>query len=305
MNASGVVDDVRDWLEVVIDRGAERIELRVRNDDARVTDWLIPPKPSNDTGGGGPAPAKIAAEIAKAAELDGRAQSGEKVFYAVFAYGRDDRQIHRLFFEVGGRGGKASGRDDEMPPTFVGLVQQVQKQNAELHRLLIMSQEGRNEAQERMIAKLAERLDVMEGKRLALVEAWEKVTSIQMEREHHKHEMALEEKRQAFLVEKLDMMAPVFLNRLMGGGPGKGSPFFGEDMVKQLLGKMKPDQIDALLRGQAVEWQSEQIMIFAELYMAYQQRHAKEAAAAADKGSKTTIDANGVAVDGDGKGGAS
>jgi hypothetical protein len=300
-----VVDDIRDWLEVVIERGAERIDLRVRNDDARVTDWPILPKASNDSGREPSAPAKMASEIARAAEMDGRAQSGDKVFYGVYAYARDDRQIHRLFFEVGGRGGKASGRDDEVPPTFVGLVQQTQKQNAELHRLLIMSQEGRAEASDRMIAKLSERLDQMESKRVMVIETWERLATMQIDRETHKHQMVLEESRQKFLVEKLDMLVPVFLNRLLGGGPGKGSPFFGEDMVKQLLGKMSTDQVDQIMKGAAVEWKPDQIMLFAELYLAYQQKHAKDAAAASSEAGKTTIEVNGVVVDGETKGKAS
>lgn len=92
----------------------------------------------------------------------------------------------------------------------------------------------------------------------------------------------------------------MILNRLTGGGKGKGAPMMGQTMVMKLLASLKPEQVDALTTGLALE--PEQIALFGELYMAYgdlakreqarkqhaNRSHANGAAGAAEPESTTT-----------------
>jgi hypothetical protein len=155
-----------------------------------------------------------------------------------------------------------------------------------------------------MIAKLLERNDQHESKRALVLDTWEKVASLKMEQQHHELQMKLEEQRQKFLVDKLDMLAPILLNRALGGGPSKGTPYFGEEIVRQLLGKMKPHQIEGLMRNQPIQWDPEQIMLFSELYMAYAEREKQKKRAegeAAGEDAHASSNTGGVA-DSNGKG---
>src|SRR5258708_3175066 len=101
----GIVDEIREWLEGVLDQGAVRLHLPIR-DDARVRAWPLPAKAANDTARESHTPAMLAADIVKAAERDGKGHTGAVITYVVFAYrgGEDDRYLDRLFIDVAGRG---------------------------------------------------------------------------------------------------------------------------------------------------------------------------------------------------------
>jgi hypothetical protein len=63
------------------------------------------------------------------------------------------------------------------------------------------------------------------------------------------------------------MLFPIAMNRLLGGGPAKGTPFFGEEMVRQIMGNIKPDEVDAFMR--TTNMRPELQALFTELYLAY------------------------------------
>jgi hypothetical protein len=108
-----------------------------------------------------------------------------------------------------------------------------------------------------------------------------------MERERARVEMKLADDRQKYVAEKIDMLFPIAMNRLLGGGPGKGTPFFGEEMVRQIMGHIKPDEVDAFMRS--ANMRPELQALFAELYLAYwnkeQARKAAEEKKAAANGA--------------------
>jgi hypothetical protein len=159
------------------------------------------------------------------------------------------------------------------------------KEHGELHRLLIMSQEGRAEADARSIDRLLEQLNQHEMKRAAMLEMYEKLQSMQMDRERERVEMKLAEDRQQFIGKKIEMALPIVMNRLLGGGPGKGTPFFGEEIVRQIMDNIKPHEIDGFMRSTSLR--PELQALFTELCLAYankeeEERKAAEAKAAAE-----------------------
>jgi hypothetical protein len=88
------------------------------------------------------------------------------------------------------------------------------------------------------------------------------------------------------------MLFPIAMNRLLGGGPGKGTPFFGEEMVRQIMGNIKPDEVDAFMR--TTNMRPELQALFTELYLAYWQK--EQARKAAEE--KAAAEANGAAPSG-------
>jgi hypothetical protein len=268
------LEDIRTWIDGACGDGATRLEMRSVADGEHVRSWPLR-NAAND--GAERSVTKLAEQVLATATRDGAAQPVARVTYLVLAFGPDDgRHLDRLFITVDGRSSKGLRAGDEMEPANnVGLMSQLMRQNAEMHRLLISAQEGRAEADARMIARLLERLEKHEDKRALMLETWEQLATMQVEREKARHEMALSDERQKYLAGKLDMLLPVLLGRFISGGRPKGTPFFGEELVRQLLGSMKPAQIEALMQGGATKWDPEQLMVFAELYSAYGEREKK------------------------------
>jgi hypothetical protein len=281
-------EEVREWVLEVVEQGADRIELRAKHDDARVREWAIAANDTSDK----PAAEKLADQIAREATRDGACQSGSTIVYVVFAFrGENERYIARLLVQVEGRSKRGGGsmRDDEPESANVhGLLSMMMKHHGELHRLLIMSQEGRAEADARTIDRMLEQLNQHEMKRAALLEMYEKLQSMQMERERARVEMKLSEERQKYVASKIDMLFPIAMNRLLGGGPGKGTPFFGEEMVRQIMGNIKPDEVDAFMR--TTNMRPELQALFTELYLSYWNK--EQARKAAEE--KATAEANGA-----------
>jgi len=280
------IEDVREWLEGVLEQGADRLELRAKHDDARVRQWTLA---ANDTAREKPASEKLAGQITREAQRDGACQAAASVTYVVFAFrGESEGYVARLLLQVEGRVRKGPRDDEPESANFSGLLGTMMKHQAELHRLLIMSQEGRAEADARTIDRLLEQNNQHEAKRSALLEAWEKVQSMQMERERARVEMVLSEQRQKWVAGKLDMLIPIAANRFLGGGPGKGTPYTGEEMVRQIMGNIKPHEVDAFMRS--AQLRPELQALFTELYLSYwtkeQQRRAAE--------EKAEAEANGV-----------
>jgi hypothetical protein len=111
-----------------------------------------------------------------------------------------------------------------------------------------------------------------------MLEMYEKLQSMQMDRERERAEMQLAEERQKFLAGKVEMVLPVLMNRLLGGGPGKGTPFFGEEMVRQIMGNISPQEVEAFMRSAALR--PELQTLFTELYLSYwNQEQARKASA--------------------------
>jgi hypothetical protein len=275
------IEDIRDWLDSVLERGADRVELRAKSDDSRIGNWKLA---ANDNKG----TSKLATSIAREAQRDGACENATSVTYVLYAFrGEHEGLVARMRFQVDGSRAGANKKGGELEeienPNLADVCKALLKQCKELHGLLIMNQEHRAETDQKTIERLLEQINQHEMKRSQLLEAWERVQSMQMQREREAQEMRLSEQRQKYIGDKLDMLIPIAANRLLGGGSGKGTPYMGEEMVRQIMGNISPDEVDAFMRS--TNMRPELQALFTELYMAYYQKEQAKRATSEKNGS--------------------
>jgi hypothetical protein len=90
------------------------------------------------------------------------------------------------------------------------------------------------------------------------------------------------DKKHDFVREKLDMLTPVLMSKVLGKGTAKGDgSMFGEELVRQFLKSLDASQINAIMSSLGPE----QVVTMAEIYQKYGEREVarekKEAAAGA------------------------
>ena len=266
------LDELREWLGSVSAEGIGRLDLMRFVDQARVREWRWPASgAANDTLNLD----ERAKEILRTAERDGLARYQREVTYVLVAYRRDDdggTQFAELNLCVPGRssrGGRPGSDDEEHPANVVGMLQQSMKHNADLHRLLLASHEGRTASLERQLAYLTERVEAADKRHMTVLQLAEAMASAKLEREMQEQQLRLEEQKHRWLSEKLDKFVPIVVNRALGGGPGTGKLFMGEELIRQLFGAMDGPRIDALLKGEPITLSPDEAMLVAEIYTTY------------------------------------
>ena len=270
-----LVEEVQDWVSEVLSQPATLLELRSRMLERPVRSWTIP---ANDHGKADSG--KIASEIHKAALRDGKTLSGPDVGYLVLALRAegDSKWINSLSFDVPGKGARKPGDAGELESaTQQGLTAQSMRQNENLHRMMLGSAEQREAGfllqlaqKDAQIAKMQQKLDDAAGERMKIVLLSEELAKDELDREITRRRMTLDEKRHDYLGEKLENLVPILLNRLTGGGPGKGMPMMGEAALMRFLASLRPDQVDGAMS--AIGLTEDQQALLGEIYMSYGQK---------------------------------
>jgi hypothetical protein len=163
------------------------------------------------------------------------------------------------------------------------VIGQQMKQIGELHRLLVTSHEGRTASIERQLAYVTEQLEQANRGRIEVMSLLEDLSRAKYEREADQRRMELEEKKHKYLGEKIDAFLPVALNRLLGGGPGSGKLPMGDELIKQLFGKMSGERLEALLTGQPITLTPEEGMLVAEIYATFGSKEKARESMSADR----------------------
>jgi hypothetical protein len=270
----GYLEETREWLASVAVEGMGRLELLRYLDRSCVREWRWP------SGGAANDAVNLderAKELVRTAERDGLSRYQREVSYVALAY-RPEEQGGGKFAEHSFRvpGGSRAGQsvDDDQPATMAGLLGQTMKQNSELHRLLVTSHEGRTASIERQLAYVTEQLEQSNRGRIEVMTLLEELSKAKFEREAEQRRFELEEKKHKYLGEKIDTFLPVALNRLMGGGPGTGKLPMGDELIKQLFGKMSSERIEALLTGQPITLSADEAMLASEIYATFGSKEA-------------------------------
>jgi hypothetical protein len=248
--------EVAEWIEGLKSEGVVRLELRTTSGEKAVL--RMPLAANSDSN-------KLADRALKRARSTGLGMTCVRATFFLHAFDASggDAVEEQTIVVAGGNAGK--GESSEEGTTAERWNGHLLKAHAELHRLLITSQEGRQMASERLINQLGSRLDSHEERYVKVLALYETLVSHQYEREQAARQHTIDEKKFEMIGRKIDQLTPIVANRLLGGGPGKGTPFMGEEMVKQLLANMSKDTIDKIMAGLPAE----QSALFAELYMAY------------------------------------
>src|SRR5258708_4862921 len=101
-----------------------------------------------------------AKEMVRTAERDGLSRYQREVSYVLIAYRPEEQGggdfAEHTFRVAGGSSKGGAGGDDEQPATRDGLLQQLMKHNADMHRLLLASHDGRTASLERQLVYLTD-----------------------------------------------------------------------------------------------------------------------------------------------------
>jgi hypothetical protein len=232
--SSPELGDLTQWLERQLADGATRVVLRQKGEEGGeqlVRDF------STAEGGG---PAALADLIHRRAHDDGRHFRGRSL-YGVFAY-RERDYLDRFFFVVEGLEEHVSfgSRDANLS----GVTSQLMRHNEASARLAIgqtLDVIGHYKA---LLAAREKRIEELETKYWKVAELYERLTSMQHERELEVMRIQQADKRQDFLREKLDMIAPVIISKVM---PGASKGALGEELVRQFLKSLSPQQMEAIV----------------------------------------------------------
>ena len=262
------LESVQEWIEDVRGQKAKRLELHSKLDAGLIRTWRLGDNDGEDT-------ATIAGQIYRRAEREGQGVPVVRATFILFAF-LDEGAVHcdRTTIIVDGSNAKGKSGEgvEEYDSSQTGLLTQLMRTNLDQTRLILNSQESRHVHAEQLIDRLQKDNVQLQSERIKVWSLLEQVQTMHLEREQLRNAMRLEEKRDEFIFEKLSMMLPVALNRVMGGGPGKGTPFFGEEMTRQLLGSLTPEQTDAMLKNQPLQLSESQLALIAELTLAYAEK---------------------------------
>jgi hypothetical protein len=284
---------VRTWLIVASDGGATRADLCTANEHARLATWPIGPETKSETSSQRELRLEaLSHAIAAVTRTDAKTQIGLRATYVLASYKaavnatvRFPDYMHRLSVDAPASGGAKQKGDTitALTAQLQAVIAAEQARSGELHRLLLATHQQWGEANQQIVnrtmanvekntAHLVARIEGYEKRHLEQLALTDRLLSMQADREAAREQAALDKEKHAFTREKLDLLVPVLLNRIMGGGPSKGTPFFGEEMLQRLLGGLKPEQVDQLMRSGTMSLSPEQLMIVGELYMSYGER---------------------------------
>jgi hypothetical protein len=275
--SSPELSDLAHWLERQVADGATRLVLRQKSEEGG--EQLV----RDFSTGEAASPAILAEGIYRRANEDGRHFRGRSL-YGVFSY-RDRDYLDRFFFVVQGDEDHSSfgSRDANL----TGVTSQLMRHNEANARLAIgqtLDVIGHYKA---LLAAREKRIEELEAKYFKVTELYERLTSMQHERDLEVMRIQQQDKRQDFLKEKLDMLAPVIVAKMVPGASKGGA--LGEELIRQFLKSLSPKQMEAIVGSLSPE----QAAVINEVYVAYGEREmARDEAKKA--GKKTNGATNGT-----------
>ena len=117
-----------------------------------------------------------------------------------------------------------------------------------------------------LLAAREKRIEELEAKYWKVAELYERLTSMQHERDLEVMRIQQADKRQDFLKDKLDMLAPVLVSKVLPGAAKGGA--LGEELIRQFLKSLSPKQMEAIVGSLSPE----QAAVINEVYVAYGER---------------------------------
>jgi hypothetical protein len=266
-------DELRTWIEEMRGQGIRRFELRCqRPGSGLLKDWIW--TADNDAG---PVlePVHVAEQAQRLAEQNGRYQPGDHCFFELRAFRptQDTDCGHHLIVVCAAGKGRAS--EERTAADTAGALQQMSLMLRDLHKLFIQDADMRVKHYEKLVGQLMDRNESLESRRFDTIRLAENMLSQHAEREAERLAETRNREMQQHMVGKIDLLLPVVINRLAGGGPGKGRPYMGEEIVRRLLGSLSKDQLDGMI-GDGSGLSDDQRVLFGELYMSYAAQFEKE-----------------------------
>ena len=248
------------WLRAQQEDDCTHVVLRQRTaeTDQQVREWNLAAAEDLDA---------LAAEIETRAQEDGQHFRGPTL-YGLFAYREVGKaHVERTFLRVEGQGGRESFFQETEAPDGRGITSQLMRHNEVATRIALGQTSEIMEFYKRALEQRDRRIEDLENRHFKMLELYEKLQSMQHERDLEVVREQRADERTKFLKEKLDMLAPVLMNKLLGK-EGATAPALGEELMRQFLKSLAPNQIDALM-GML---RPEQAAVIGEVYEAYAKR---------------------------------
>lgn len=269
--------DLANWVRSQQRDACSRIALRQRVHDVEqhVREWALEPTVDADA---------LAEEIRVKASDEGRQLRGPTL-YGVFAYRPGASSHHdRKLFRVEGMGAGADsllGETESADPR--GMVSQMMRHTEASARIALGQTLEIVEHYKGILRQRDARIAELEEKHSKVIELYEQLTSMQHQRDLEIIREKRNDKKHDFVREKLDMLAPVVMSKMLGRGTSKGDgSMFGEDMLRGFLASLKPEQMNAIMGA----LNPEQVVTMAEIYQKYGEREMERQKAAEEREAK-------------------
>ena len=252
--------EVGDWLRMQLRDECTRIVLRQRvgEIEQHVREW--PMAPDTDL-------VALAEEIRSKMNDEGRQLRGPTLF-ALFSF-RGDRQIHvdRMLRRVEGSAGAGNALFGETEQADSRGIVAMMMRHSEASARIALGQTLEIVEHYKSIGKeRGDRVAALEEQQAENIKLFERLMSLQHERDMEKLRESRKDEGRAFVRQKIDLIAPVILSKVLSAGMPKGQgTVMGEELLRQFLKSLQPAQVQAIIGALGPE----QIVGMVELYERY------------------------------------
>jgi len=276
--------DVGEWIRKQVREGCSRIVLRQKVSDCEqhVREWRLEPGADVDA---------LAEEVRSKMNDEARQLRGSTLF-GLFSFApnqglhgvHNDKLTRRVDGGMGGHSDALIGETESADAR--GLVSQMMRHTEASARIALGQTLEIVEHYKSISKERGERVISLEEKQMQVIELFERLISLQHERDLATIRERRADKKHDFVREKLDMLTPVLMSKVLGAGDPKGSgSLMGEELLRQFLKSLKSEQMRAIWSALSPE----QAATMFELYDRYGQRDlASEAAATAKRDESTS-----------------
>jgi hypothetical protein len=264
--------DIANWLRTQVSDGCCRVHLtqRVGVENQHVREWPIAEGVDVDA---------LAEEIDRRMREEARVLRGP-TRYTIFgfklgAYDYHDRKIV-LIEGIGASTDMVLGETEQ--PDGRGIVSQMMRHNEASARISLGQTMAIVEHYKAILHERDARIAVLEQKLEQLGELQQEIVSMQHERNLDIIREKRADRRHAFLREKLDMLTPAIMSKVLGAGTAKGQgSMFGEELLRQFLKSLGAKQYAAITNALTPE----QVVALTEIFERYSERETQRERAAA------------------------
>jgi hypothetical protein len=255
--------EVGDWLRMQLRDGCTRIVLRQRvgEIEQHVREWSMGPETDLVT---------LAEEIRGKMNDEGRQLRGPTLF-ALFSF-RTGQPMHvdRMLRRVEGTAGGNNALFGETEASDArGIVAMMMRHNEASARIALGQTLEIVEHYKSISKERGERVAALEERQEENIKLFERLMSLQHEREMEKLREHRKDEGRAYLRQKIDLVAPVLLSKVLSAGmPKGGGTVMGEEVLRQFLKSLQPEQVQAIIASLGPE----QIVSMVELYERYSDR---------------------------------
>jgi hypothetical protein len=246
------------WIRDQVDDHCIRVALRQKTDDSEqhVREWSLVQVTNVDD---------LVEEIETCAHGDSLNFRGPTL-YGLFSYREaGKRYVSRTLLRVAGQGFNQAMVGETEAADARGLTSQMMRHTEVASRIALGHTQEIILQYQQLLAQRDKRIEDLESRHYKVLELHERLTSMQHERDMDMVRAAQSDKRTDFFKEKLDMLAPVLISKMVKGAGGAA---LGEELMKQFLGSLTPPQMDKILSSLAPE----QGALISEIYAAYGDR---------------------------------